>query len=80
MSIVYSLSGPLAQFGRPGLVKTLAHSLADKFAGNLATRLSGTALPSASRAELNGAALLFDLVRSRIHEWFRRATIWRRHQ
>ena len=42
LSIGYTLTGMLAQVGRPGLVRDLAARLITEFAGNLDRRLSGT--------------------------------------
>jgi carbon monoxide dehydrogenase subunit G len=46
------LSGPLAQFGRTGILNDVAHELTAQFAGNLGTRL---AVPEASAAPVEGA-------------------------
>ena len=39
VAIAYALTGPLAQFGRSGLVKDLVGRIAAEFARNLETRL-----------------------------------------
>ncbi len=70
LSIGYTLTGMLAQVGRPGLVRDLASRLIAEFAGNLDRRLSGTA--DAAPAELNGMALVFGLLRARIARWLGR--------
>jgi aerobic carbon-monoxide dehydrogenase small subunit len=69
LSIGYTLTGMLAQVGRPGLVRDLAARLTAEFAGNLDRRLSGTPLAEAAPAELNGTALLFGLLRARVAGW-----------
>jgi len=69
LSIGYTLTGMLAQVGRPGLVRDLAARLIAEFAGNLDRRLSGTPLAEAAPAELNGTALLFGLLRARVAGW-----------
>jgi carbon-monoxide dehydrogenase small subunit len=69
LSIGYTLTGMLAQVGRPGLVRDLAARLIAEFAGNLDRRLSGTPLAEAAPAELNGVALLFGLLRARVTGW-----------
>jgi carbon-monoxide dehydrogenase small subunit len=69
LSIGYTLTGMLAQVGRPGLVRDLAARLIAEFAGNLDRRLSGTPLADAAPAELNGMALLFGLLRARAADW-----------
>jgi carbon-monoxide dehydrogenase small subunit len=69
LSIGYTLTGMLAQVGRPGLVRDLAARLVAEFAGNLDRRLSGTSAGGAAAAELNGMALVFSLLRARIAGW-----------
>ncbi|WP_375410546.1 2Fe-2S iron-sulfur cluster-binding protein [uncultured Methylobacterium sp.] len=56
LSIGYTLKGPLAQFGRPGLVRDLAGRLGAQFVANLEARLSGAPAPTA--AGLNPIRLL----------------------
>ena len=56
LAVGYTLKGPLAQFGRPGLVRDLAGRLGAEFAANLEARLSGTSAPKA--AALNPLRLL----------------------
>lgn len=48
LTVGYTLKGPLAQFGRPGLVRDLAGRLGSEFAANLEARLSGVAAPRAT--------------------------------
>ena len=64
LSIGYTLTGMLAQVGRPGLVRDLAARLIAEFAGNLDRRLSGDVdrRRRAGRAERNvaGVGLLRD--------------------
>jgi carbon-monoxide dehydrogenase small subunit len=72
LSIGYTLTGMLAQAGRPGLVRDLAARLIAEFAGNLDRRLSGTSLGEATAAELDGMALVFSLLRARVARWFGR--------
>ena len=72
LSIGYTLTGMLAQVGRPGLVRDLAARLIAEFAGNLDRRLSGTPPTEAAPAELNGVALLFGLLRARVAGWVSR--------
>ena len=69
LSIGYTLTGMLAQVGRPGLVRDLATRLIAEFAGNLDRRLSGTSPGDAAAAELNGMALVFSLLRARVTRW-----------
>jgi carbon-monoxide dehydrogenase small subunit len=69
LSIGYTLTGMLAQVGRPGLVRDLAARLIAEFAGNLDRRLSGTSHGEATAVELNGMALVFSLLRARVAHW-----------
>jgi carbon-monoxide dehydrogenase small subunit len=69
LSIGYTLTGLLAQVGRPGLVRDLAARLIAEFAGNLDRRLSSTSPGDATAAELNGMALVFSLFRARGAVW-----------
>jgi carbon-monoxide dehydrogenase small subunit len=69
LSIGYTLTGMLAQVGRPGLVRDLAARLIAEFAGNLDRRLSGTSSADDVAADLNGMALVFGLLRARVAGW-----------
>ena len=71
LDVGYTLTGPLAQFGRPGLVRDLAGRISAEFARNLDARLSGLAAPAP--AALNPLRLLLDLVRARLAAWRGRA-------
>jgi carbon-monoxide dehydrogenase small subunit len=73
LSIGYTLTGMLAQVGRPGLVRDLAARLITEFAGNLDRRLSGTSPDEAAvAADLNGVSLVLGLLRARVARWFGR--------
>jgi len=72
LSIGYTLTGLLAQVGRPGLVRDLAARLIAEFAGNLDRRLSGTSTADAAPAELNGMALALGVLRARVARWLSR--------
>ncbi|MBR1142541.1 2Fe-2S iron-sulfur cluster-binding protein [Bradyrhizobium sp. AUGA SZCCT0431] len=72
LSIGYSLTGMLAQVGRPGLVRDLAARLIAEFAGNLDRRLSGASTGDIAPAELSGMSLLSGLLRTRVARWFGR--------
>jgi len=72
LSIGYTLTGMLAQVGRPGLVRDLAARLIAEFAGNLDRRLSGTSPGDATATELNGIALAFSLLRAQMARWIGR--------
>jgi len=70
LDVGYTLSGPLAQFGRPGLVKDLAARIAAQFADNLDARLSGKAAPAP--VPLNPFRLVLGLIRARLAAWLGR--------
>lgn len=65
LTVGYTLKGPLAQFGRPGLVREVAGRLIAEFAANLEARLKGEALP-ASAGGLNPLRLLLSLIARRL--------------
>ena len=72
LSIGYTLTGILAQVGRPGLVRDLAARLIAEFADKLDRRLSGTSTTDAAPAELNGMALALGVLRARVARWLGR--------
>ncbi|KRR21526.1 carbon monoxide dehydrogenase [Bradyrhizobium lablabi] len=72
LSIGYTLTGMLAQVGRPGLVRDLAERLIAEFAGNLDRRLSGAAPAGADPVELDGVSLASGLLRARVARWLGR--------
>jgi carbon-monoxide dehydrogenase small subunit len=72
LSIGYTVTGMLAQFGRPGLVRDLTARLIAEFAGNLDRRLSGTTPVDVAPAELSGMSLVSGLLRTRVVRWFGR--------
>ena len=72
LDVGYTLKGPLAQFGRPGLVREVAGRLIAEFAANLEARLSGTAPPPVEARGLDPLKLLFSLVSDRLGRLWRR--------
>ncbi len=72
VTIAYALTGPLAQFGRSGLVKDLVGQLADRFARNLEARLSAPAGAAATESRLEAGSLLWAVIRARLKAFFRR--------
>ena len=73
LTVGYALKGPLAQFGRPGLVRDVAARLVAEFAANREARLAGRpAAADAAAPALNPLRLAFDLVRGRLAAWLRR--------
>jgi carbon-monoxide dehydrogenase small subunit len=75
LSIGYTLTGMLAQVGRPGLVRDLAARLIAEFAVNLDRRMSGKSIGDAvaAPAGLNGMSLVFGVLRARVTRWFGRS-------
>lgn len=70
VEIAYALAGPLAQFGRAGLVRDIAAQLAAQFAANLEARLTGAAPPAAASQSLNPLALLARALWARLRALF----------
>ncbi|MGJ5203420.1 2Fe-2S iron-sulfur cluster-binding protein [Bradyrhizobium sp. HKCCYLR20261] len=68
LAIGYSLSGPLAQIARDGLVRDLASRLTTTFAQNCEQHLNGTAglAETTEPQRLNALALLLDVARQRL--------------
>ena len=62
------LVGPLAQFGRSGIVEDLAARITDIFARNLEARLSGAAADDgkSAQAPLKAGTLLWQVVLARM--------------
>ena len=75
LSIGYTLTGMLAQVGRPGLVRDLAARLIAEFAVNLDRRMSGRSIGDAVAAPdgLNGMSLVLGVLRARVARWFGRS-------
>ena len=72
LSIGYTLTGMLAQIGRPGLVRDLARRLVAEFAGNLDRQMSGASPREANPAELSGWSIASDILRARLARIFGR--------
>ncbi len=69
ISVDYALTGPLAQFGRSGLVRDFAARLTATFVENLRRRMAGG--PGALRAaELGGLSLLLSVLWGRVRRLF----------
>lgn len=66
LTVGYTLKGPLAQFGRPGLVREVAGRLIAEFAAHLEARLKGAPAPAASSGGVNPLRLLFSLLAQRL--------------
>ncbi len=74
VTIGYTLTGMLAQFGRPSIVQDVAARLTAAFAQNLEARLGGkaTADLSSGGGGLDAGSLIFSVVAGRLQELFRR--------
>jgi aerobic carbon-monoxide dehydrogenase small subunit len=72
LSIGYTLTGMLAQVGRPGLVQDLARRLVEDFAANLDRHMSGASPQEAVPAELSGWSIVSDVLRARVARVFGR--------
>ncbi|RUZ73359.1 2Fe-2S iron-sulfur cluster binding domain-containing protein [Mesorhizobium sp. M7A.F.Ca.US.006.01.1.1] len=68
ISVRFLLSGPLAQFGRSGLVRDVADHLTRLFAANLEKALSGEGISESAASTLSAGGLAKSLAFS----WFRR--------
>ncbi|KYG20590.1 carbon monoxide dehydrogenase [Bradyrhizobium sp. AT1] len=66
LSIGYTLTGTLAQVGRPGLVRDLARRLVADFAANLDRHMSGVPSGPKTSAELSVWSIVSDVLRARI--------------
>jgi carbon-monoxide dehydrogenase small subunit len=70
VTIGYTLTGMLAQFGRPSIVQDVAARLTAAFAQNLEARLGGKA--AAGDGGLDAGSLIVSAVAGRLRELFRR--------
>lgn len=70
-SITYSLTGPLAQFSRSGLVRDLVARIGELFAQGVDARLSGI---EAEPQQLGGISLALRVLAGRLREWLARLT------
>ncbi|MBR0956505.1 xanthine dehydrogenase family Fe-S subunit [Bradyrhizobium japonicum] len=66
LSIGYTLTGMLAQVGRPGLVRDLAKRLVAEFAANLDRHMSGAPSGLTAAAELSFWSIASDVLRARL--------------
>jgi carbon-monoxide dehydrogenase small subunit len=74
------LSGPLAQFGRAGIVENLAARITEQFAQNLEARLSGKVSgdDQQTQAPLAAGSLLGQVIAARVKSFF--AKVWGRQK
>ncbi|RZN10502.1 carbon monoxide dehydrogenase [Bradyrhizobium genosp. SA-3] len=72
LSVGYTLTGMLAQVGRPGLVRDLARRLVAEFATNLDRHMSGATSGQTAAAELSFWSIASDVLRARLARVFGR--------
>ncbi len=72
IDMVYTLKGPLQQFGRPALVEEVADRLLQDTVEAIVARAGGADAPSPARRELNGLALLAAVAKALFGRLFRR--------
>ena len=74
LTIGYTLTGMLAQFGRPSIVQEVAARLTAAFAQNLEARLGGKAVADRASGDsgLDVESLIFLAVAGRLKELFKR--------
>jgi carbon monoxide dehydrogenase subunit G len=72
IAVDYALTGTLAQFGRPGIVKEIAANLTREFAANLRTRLIAGALGNTAEDSppVDAGGLLVKVTGGRIRRMF----------
>ena len=68
-AISYSLTGPLAQFSRSGLVRDLVARIGELFAQSVDARLSGV---EAAPQQLGGISLMLRILTGRLRDWLAR--------
>jgi carbon-monoxide dehydrogenase small subunit len=75
VEVGYTLTGPLAQFSRSGVVQDIAKRMTGSFAQNLQARLnqgnSGVRTDRVAVSELNAGSLVFSVLWDRIKRFFR---------
>lgn len=72
MTIGYTLTGMLAQFGRSGIVQDVAARLTAAFVQNLEARLGGSTDSPVADAKLDAGSLMLGLIADRIKALFRK--------
>jgi len=73
VTVGYTLTGMLAQFGRSGIVQDVAARLTQAFVQNLEARLGGKSdAAPATLAGLDAGSLVFGLIAEKIRAFFRR--------
>ena len=72
VGVAFSLAGPLAQFGRGGIVEDLAARITAEFARSLEARLGGGDAAPTTAAEIEAGSLLFSVIWARVKGVFAR--------
>jgi aerobic carbon-monoxide dehydrogenase small subunit len=70
VNLTWRLTGPLAQFGRSGLIQDMVRRLAAAFAANLEASIDNQALPVAPSQSISAFALFWSILKAR---WFGRS-------
>jgi aerobic carbon-monoxide dehydrogenase small subunit len=71
LAIGYALKGPLAQFGRPSLVRNLAGRMIAEFSRNVEDRLTGRSIEGESKP-INLPRLVMNSLGARLARWIRK--------
>ncbi|MDW3204330.1 MAG: 2Fe-2S iron-sulfur cluster-binding protein [Alphaproteobacteria bacterium] len=66
IEVRFKLTGPLAQFGRSGLVRDFTSRLSSDFARNLGRHLAGEEVATSEGSQLNILSLLWGILRDRL--------------
>lgn len=69
VTLEFRLTGPLAQFGRSGLVNDFANRLTAEFAANLSARMTGEAAAKPGPPRLNLGSLLWSAIVARLRRF-----------
>jgi carbon-monoxide dehydrogenase small subunit len=72
--ISYRLTGALAQFGRPGAVRSIVAEIGAIFASNIDRAISGGSPGSAEGARLRGGLLLYGILKAWVTAFWRRVS------
>ena len=71
VEVRFKLTGPLAQFGRSGLVRDFAGRLTSQFGENIARVMAGESLATNAKGnDINALSLVWSVLTSRIKELF----------
>lgn len=76
VAVEYALTGALAQFGRPGIVKEIAANITQQFAANLRAKVAegASSVEAAAPAQLDAGDLVWRAVSGRVKRIFVKKT------